>query len=344
MKGKKCFGLLLVLSIIFGALFVGSSDVSAASVSTSYFDLDYMPVPNSNYRWYNGLLYGNSVILQYARRYQFTTASITPTGNYASIHFETNIVANASSQQYLNFVNRDYIGVYACSSSVSGSLRIQASSISTAVTTWTDSQNRPSKTLTVYGDVSLGGLSVNTSQQIVCGIGSSNYAFFSTNYTANTANMYFEQNPMSIIYTNNESESLLQSQVYQNNTIINQNNETNQYLSEQAQKDQQDRDDLQNASQDAQTGANSSQQSATSTGTTLLGAFSAFVNALVNASPSNCNIDMDMGNLDLGIIDFCTLSLPQPFPTIASIFLILFCVPLSIATARKVISLFRSFQ
>lgn len=110
------------------------------------------------------------------------------------------------------------------------------------------------------------------------------------------------------------------------------------------QKDNEDRDNIQSQSSQTDSDAESSASDAESTGTTLLGAFTSFVNALTNASPSNCNLDMDLGNLDLGVVNLCQLSLPQPLPTIASIMLILFCVPLSISTARKVISLFRSFQ
>lgn len=115
-------------------------------------------------------------------------------------------------------------------------------------------------------------------------------------------------------------------------------------VDEMNQKDNEDRDNLQTQSSQTDSDAESSASDAESTGTTLLGAFTSFVNALTNASPSNCNLDMDLGNLDLGVVNLCQLSLPQPLPTIASIMLILFCVPLSISTARKVISLFRSFQ
>lgn len=108
--------------------------------------------------------------------------------------------------------------------------------------------------------------------------------------------------------------------------------------------DEQDRENIEQQSSDSEDAASDSADDAEATGTTLLAAFQAFVNALTNASPSNCNLDMDLGNLDLGVVNLCQLSPPSQFQTIASIFLIIFCVPLSIATARKVISLFRSFQ
>lgn len=115
-------------------------------------------------------------------------------------------------------------------------------------------------------------------------------------------------------------------------------------VEEQNRRDDEDRDNIEQQSSNIDDSASDSQSDAQSTGTTLLSAFTAFVNALTNANPSNCNIDMDLGNLDLGVVNLCQLSPPSGFTTLSSIFMILFCVPLSIATARKVISLFRSFQ
>lgn len=115
-------------------------------------------------------------------------------------------------------------------------------------------------------------------------------------------------------------------------------------LEEQNQKDDQDRSNMESQQSDSQQGADDSQSDAEQQGTTLLAAFTSFVNALTSATPSNCRLDMDLGNLDMGQVDLCQLSPPAGFSALASVFMILFCVPLSIATARKVISLFRSFQ
>lgn len=92
------------------------------------------------------------------------------------------------------------------------------------------------------------------------------------------------------------------------------------------------------------TASNSSSSEASAQGSTLLSAFQSFIGALTSASPSNCNINMDLGNLDLGNANLCSISPPPAFQVISSIVLIGFCVPLSIATAKKLISLFRSFQ
>lgn len=110
------------------------------------------------------------------------------------------------------------------------------------------------------------------------------------------------------------------------------------------QKDDEDRSNLESQQESSSEDAGTSASEANQTGTTLLAAFTSFVNALTSATPSNCRINMDLGNLDMGQVDLCQLSPPAGFSALASVFMILFCVPLSIATARKVISLFRSFQ
>lgn len=120
--------------------------------------------------------------------------------------------------------------------------------------------------------------------------------------------------------------------------------ETNEKLDREWEQEQDDRDNIEQQSSDVNDAAESSSEDATEAGTTLLAAFSAFVTAITNASPSNCNIDMDLGNLDLGVVNLCQLSLPPALSAIGSILLIAFCVPLSIATATKMIRLFRSFS
>ncbi|MBR0488325.1 hypothetical protein IJJ39_01460 [Candidatus Saccharibacteria bacterium] len=115
-------------------------------------------------------------------------------------------------------------------------------------------------------------------------------------------------------------------------------------IDQQNQQDQQDREDMQNASDNASDSGDDSQAQAEATGTTLLKAFTDFVGALTSSTASDCVVNMNMGNLNLGNVDLCTLSIPQPLQAVASIMLIGFCVPLSIATAKKLIGLFRSFQ
>lgn len=121
-----------------------------------------------------------------------------------------------------------------------------------------------------------------------------------------------------------------------------------QAIENQTEQQQQYHDETQQTFDDAQdtadTDSDSSSQQATSSGTTLLAGFTSFVSALTGATASNCVINADLGNMDLGSIDLCQLSPPPAFQAISSIMVIGFTVPLSIALAKKMISLFRSFQ
>lgn len=116
-------------------------------------------------------------------------------------------------------------------------------------------------------------------------------------------------------------------------------------IGQQNKKDEEDRQNIDNQQSEASSDADSSQSDAESTGTTLLAAFTAFVDALNNSSPTDCNINFNiMNGFNGGNVNLCRLSVPSSFQVIGSLVLIGFCVPLSIATARKVIDLFRSFQ
>lgn len=119
-------------------------------------------------------------------------------------------------------------------------------------------------------------------------------------------------------------------------------------IDEQTQQDQehweQAQDTFDDAQDDADSDSDSSSQQATSSGTTLLSGFQSFLGALTGASPSNCVISADLGNMDLGNIDLCELDPPPAFQAISSIMVIGFTVPLSLALGKKMIALFRSFQ
>lgn len=116
---------------------------------------------------------------------------------------------------------------------------------------------------------------------------------------------------------------------------------TSQTLNEHREEDQQD---MQNAQNDAGDAGDTSSADASADGQTLLQAFISFVNAITGASPSNCNIPMDTGFINFGTINLCSLNPPPAFQAISSIVVIGFAVPLSLAAARKMIELFRSFQ
>lgn len=165
-------------------------------------------------------------------------------------------------------------------------------------------------------------------------------------------NVYYENTNLTFEITVDESADAVNrvnSSVQEVNRSVQEVNDSindlNDTINQQNQQDNQDRQDLENAQSDADSSADDSASQAESTGTTLLQAFTDFVGALTSASPSDCSINFNiMGYINGGNVNLCQLSLPPAFQTIGTLLLIGFCVPLSIATARKIISLFRSFQ
>ena len=100
----------------------------------------------------------------------------------------------------------------------------------------------------------------------------------------------------------------------------------------------------QSASDDAQAGADDSGEEAEEATSGLIDIIGGFVSAITNASPSNCNINGNMGHLNMGIIDMCSMPVPSFVQIIGSIILILVCIPFVIIMFNRFISLFRSFQ
>lgn len=135
----------------------------------------------------------------------------------------------------------------------------------------------------------------------------------------------------------NTTYSSLETQIIAlNNKMQTQTNTLQQQYS-------QPRGEAQQAQTDGNTSATSSSSDATTTGSTLLSGLTSLVAAL-NVSPAaNCKLDMDLGNVDFGEADLCSISPPVQFQIISSLVVIGFAVPLSLAAAHKMVELFRSF-
>lgn len=211
----------IILGIImaFGAIIFISQNTSAISVGTAGFDLNYRDY-NGSWQWRGGLAYNTKTPIHEVRAYQFTTPNITPTGNFATVHFETTMVFQSNSWDRLNFNNLGSLSIGACNSSLGHSLTIKAQSISYAITPWVD--GTVTKSLTIYGDISLSNIR-KQQQQIVCAINTgSDNPFFNT-YNVTGASQWFESNPMTWNFTDDQTEALLQEQIIQNQYMIQQN-------------------------------------------------------------------------------------------------------------------------
>lgn len=372
MRSKKlCYGLLLVLFTIFGLSLNVYYDVNAVSSYINQYGIygSSMNVyPDTSCRPYSfqeGFHENESITRCAITSFLIETGDVDINGNNITITAKVNLVL--TNGNYLDWHSLDRMKILGLSINHAGgttAITPTSSNYQYYNTKWTgvtpiNSISTVNRTLTVYFNATgtLPNNLVGTVGKVRALFGvSATHGSTSQSDTmvyGGSTNFYFENtDTMPIVnFSNSSSDNQNQAVVDSLSIMINQNTVINRNIEnisgkidEQNQQDQQDRDNLNQVSDNTDNSSSDSQQQAEQTGTTLLGAFSAFVTALTNASPSNCNLDMDLGNLDLGVVDLCQLSPPQPIPTIASIFLILFCVPLSIATAKKVINLFRSFQ
>lgn len=76
----------------------------------------------------------------------------------------------------------------------------------------------------------------------------------------------------------------------------------------------------------------------------LLTAFGSFVSAIASISPSNCNVDFDLGHIDFGMQNLCSVSVPTVFTTITSIIVIMFTIPFVYHLVNRILGLIREMQ
>ena len=114
---------------------------------------------------------------------------------------------------------------------------------------------------------------------------------------------------------------------------------------EQQQQDEQDRANIESQTDDTQAGADESSAQAQATGTTLMGAFSAFVTALASVHETNCNLPtFSIYGMNFSNMDLCTFDVPSGIIALATIGMVFVIVPLSFHLVRRLINIFRSFS
>ena len=98
------------------------------------------------------------------------------------------------------------------------------------------------------------------------------------------------------------------------------------------------------AAADSQTSGSSSQNDATSATSSLISVITSGIGAITSASASNCVINADMGNFDMGSIDLCANPVPTFMQVIGSIIAALVVLPLLIVLFNRLIAIIGSFQ
>lgn len=100
----------------------------------------------------------------------------------------------------------------------------------------------------------------------------------------------------------------------------------------------------QDAADNSSTVGGTSSSDAASATSSLLSVIGAGIGAITTASPTNCKINGNMGNLNIGNIDLCANPVPSFIAVIGSIIAVLVVLPLVIVLFNRFISIFRSFQ
>lgn len=100
------------------------------------------------------------------------------------------------------------------------------------------------------------------------------------------------------------------------------------------------------ATQDAadNSSISSNNNSSNQTTSNLLGVFGSFVTALTSISPSNCNVDFDLGHIDFGVQNLCSQPVPQVFTVVTSIIVVCFTIPFVVHLVKRILGLIREMQ
>ena len=196
----------------------------------STYGLEYELTYGGEYYWSAtksaNSYFNNSAYWYRIRRYQFNSGNVIFDGQYATVHFETNIVAaqpTAYSAYLGDFVNRDKIKVTGCFYDGSGSnwMPVQSQYITTYVTNWegpAPTINYKNKTLTVIGDVILSTSATGT-HSISCVVGNTDYNFWLTTSQTASPMFYVEQNPTTIEWSGSLPDPVSREQVTAINSI-----------------------------------------------------------------------------------------------------------------------------
>lgn len=100
----------------------------------------------------------------------------------------------------------------------------------------------------------------------------------------------------------------------------------------------------QDAADQSETSGSSSGSDSQQATSSLISIITSGIGAITSASASNCVIDADMGNFDMGSIDLCANPVPTFMQVIGSIIAALVVLPLVIVLFNRFISIIGSFQ
>lgn len=311
---KKFATVFTSLFVIFVISLVSINSASAVTVPYNSFGIRSEEFSGSDltcdaYTFTDGLTYNQRFSVNCIRDVLFQSApGIEVNGNNVTFNAKINLVANVLSGNtyYGQFKNLDYLKVGGMSLTDGTNyytITPQSGSFQTYVTRWGDYNQYETLTIIVSGVGSVPSNAVGKSNlmfRALVGTMDDSRPLFTYTRLYNSTSVYFEptDTPITVNFNTSVDNALLQQQVDQNNTIIGQNQQI-------INQDNQDRSDIQSASDSADSNADTAQSQNEGATSNLLNLMGSFIEALQTPA-TNCRVPADLGNLDLGTIDFCT--------------------------------------
>lgn len=242
---KRCYSFSLYLLSLFFVLCLSYANASAWSPDSFNVRFNIHGYNNDEPFMGRGYELNEVIIVGNVYGYEWVRDSQVYNGNYVNIHFETNIVQS----QYMNGVfHLDDISIAYCGSGGSNG-NIRSQSIRTYKTSWVGitpvSPNNDvlNITATIIGDVVVTGLPTSGTHDLYCGLAIGGGVPFLKQTTPAVSNdlnhIYFEQQPSSVTFTNDESEALIRQQ----NAILNNINNSIQNINSDYDKEKSDLQD-----------------------------------------------------------------------------------------------------
>lgn len=332
---KLCIGFLALFITLLSAVFSLSKDANAVQItSLGAVQFGFKTSPNSSYT----IITNNNVTLPYkfidtpssyiASNYLNFSATTGQSlqGNY----FSGTATFTLTTGQDTPIEGFDYSGGYDCSRLILGRIRPEQGTV--------QSENYNIKSCRVVSNPSGGNnmyITLTTSGRLISNTTVTSYF---VSLRANDATPFLEFQGAApatnnhlwayIVRDMNVEFTVTQDSTTQGLGNVEQAiNETNNILEENQQQDQQDRDNVQSASDSGEDNAEASQQQNEQATSSLLSVIGSFIQAL-GAPASNCRVRTDLGNLDLGTLDFCSGKPAQLTPVINTVCAMVMCIPI----------------
>lgn len=336
MKGKKCFGLLLVLSIIFGLSLSVSSDVNALT-----FTMEVTPTGNeitnpdvkclygANSNWYNSTgtdskwtcnnapsnANGDVNSVQTIQNYHFEEGYYYQVQMVLRNNDRSSIIAKPI---YWNFYNNDDFTnvaleiyydddretVQKCGYTYSGNAITSTNCI---------------ETVSTYNQIMLFTVRANRTGDYPFRIGTDTAVLIRGNYPVTQLSDYkytFGLRKITEFKASGAAE-----------------------LNE---KDNEDRSNIESQSTSTDNEANDGGDDASETGTSLFSAFTQLLSALTNVNGNTCTLPaMQVYSLNLGNMNLCQYDIPPQIMALVSIGIVFIIIPLGINLVKRMISLYK---